>query len=265
MDSRKIQGRSWCRVAGNGQFDSLDRLFRQQTAGWQHISERYLEQAVQLIKDYSSLEARRIEQNDTIRTSLESTILARIVRTEASGRSRLMEMLNDERGGILQTTDHHYAETLDKIRWERVLARWKAINFQDRNGTSHKINLERIADAVHLTNEKQAVIDIHDILNAYYQVAIKRFSDYMMISVIERMVGDQSGLKFFSPEYVGSLSDAELAEMAAESESTSASRIELQKLYDRYDEALKVVEDLRRDEANVSLIMDERSCTQSRS
>ncbi|GJN87045.1 hypothetical protein PLIIFM63780_010627 [Purpureocillium lilacinum] len=146
----------------------LVNLFRQQTTKWQQISEDYLKGVVELMREYCRLECRRTEHDGTIRSSLESMLLAQIECTEASARLRLMDILNDERGGILQTVNHYFAETLDKIRKERVIARFKALGIED--STNSLVNLGGLTDAMHLSNVDQAVIDIHDVLKAYYKV-----------------------------------------------------------------------------------------------
>lgn len=218
----------------------LNNLFRQQTIRWQQVSEDYLEQAVTLIKEYSQLKTSRTENDDAVRSSLEPVFLTRIESTEATARLQLMDMLNDERGGILQTVNHYFTETLEKTRKERVIARLNTLGIQDDTA----VDLRGITDAVHLSNEDQAVNDIHDVLKAYYKVALKRFEDSMVVSVIERMLGEQRGLRFFSAEHVGTLSDLQLAEMAAESYTTSAARIELEHRCERYREALRVAKSL---------------------
>ncbi|KAL7946063.1 P-loop containing nucleoside triphosphate hydrolase protein [Trichoderma barbatum] len=216
----------------------LINLFRQQTVQWEQIAGDYLEKIFQLITEYSQLESRRTEKDETIRTSLESIILSRIDSTKASAWGQLMDLLNDERGGILQTVNHYFAETLEKIRQERVIARLQALGLQD--GHDYTIDLGKLTSGIHLSNEDQAVIDIHDVLKAYYKVAIKRFGDYVVVSVVERLMGDQGAVKLFSSEYVGGLSDLQLAEMAAESYTTSTARVELEHRCERYCEALRV-------------------------
>lgn len=219
----------------------LVNLFRQQTVKWREISESYLDQTAELIKEYTRLECRRTESDDTVRSTLECIITSQIESTEAAARLRLMDMLNDERGGILQTVNHYFAETLEKIRKERVIARFKRMGIQDG---LNPVDLNGFTDVMHLSNEDQAVLDIHDVLKAYYKVALKRFEDYTVVSVVERMLGDQQGLKFFSPEHVGSLSDVQLAEIAAENYTTSAARTELEHRCERYRQALQVAKSL---------------------
>lgn len=84
---------------------------------------------------------------------------------------QLDQILGDERGGFLQTVNHYFADTLSKTREERVLERLQALGLQ--GDAVQQVNLKAIAAAAHLSNEDQAVNDIHYILKACYQVAIK--------------------------------------------------------------------------------------------
>ncbi|KAK1240468.1 hypothetical protein MKX07_004496 [Trichoderma sp. CBMAI-0711] len=214
----------------------LINLFREQTVQWEQIACDYLDQVFQLLHNYAQLESRRTEEDDKIRACLDSMILSRVGTTKAMAKKRLMSLLQDERGGILQTVNHYFAETREKIRQERVMARLKALGLNQVN----YVDLGKLTRAMHLSNEDQAVNDIHDALKAYYKVAIKRFGDYVVIQVVERLMGDQGPLKLFSSEYVGGLSDQQLAAIAAESYTTSTARVELEHRRQRYREALSV-------------------------
>ncbi|KAL7808711.1 P-loop containing nucleoside triphosphate hydrolase protein [Trichoderma gracile] len=216
----------------------LANLFREQTVQWEQIAGDYLDQVVQLVTKYAESETRRTEEDERIRAYLDSIIRSRIETTKGWAKQQLMNLLQDERGGILQTVNHYFAETREKIRQERVIARLQALGFGD--GELNTINLGELTSALHLSNEDQAVNDIHDALKAYYKVAIKRFGDYVVISVVERLLGDQGALKYFSSERVGGLSDQQLAVMAAESYTTSTARVELEHRRQRYREALRV-------------------------
>lgn len=214
-------------------------LFRQQTEKWETIAGDYLNQVIDLITEYTKLECHRIEEDESIRGSLQSLVMSRIERAKENADQRLADILQDERGGFLQTVNHSFAEMLDTVRNKRLAARVRTLGGQD--GTIlQQISFSQISEALHLSNEDQAVIDIHDVLWVYYKVAIKRFGDYMVISVVERMFGEHEALKFFSAEYVSGLPDAKLAEMAAESYATSATRVELEHQCKRHLKALSV-------------------------
>ncbi|KAH8425300.1 uncharacterized protein LDX57_003057 [Aspergillus melleus] len=94
---------------------------------------------------------------------------------------------------------------------------------------------------VHLSNEDQAVFDIHDILKAYYKVALKRFSDNVILQVTERyLLGSKGPVRILSPELISELSDVELADIASENFATASLRFELQTRADRLRRALEM-------------------------
>jgi hypothetical protein len=100
-----------------------------------------------------------------------------------------------------------------------------------------------LINQAHLSNEDSAVYDIHDILSAYYKVAMKRFVDTVVLQVTERHYMGHSGpLKYFSPAYVGGLSDEELRNVAGESKATTQERDRLTTLVGQLERALKLGE-----------------------
>jgi hypothetical protein len=57
--------------------------------------------------------------------------------------------------------------------------------------------------SVHLSNEDQAVNDIHDTLKAYYKVAMKRFTDNVVAQITERvLLGLEGSVKALNPEMI---------------------------------------------------------------
>ncbi|KFY03304.1 hypothetical protein O988_01575 [Pseudogymnoascus sp. VKM F-3808] len=95
------------------------------------------------------------------------------------------------------------------------------------------------------SSDYQAVNDIHDILKAYYRVALKRYMDNVVLQVIERIyLGSNGPVRAVSPGYVGTLSDTELANIAAESYATSSTRTEIGYKLQRLDEASNLAETL---------------------
>ena len=81
-----------------------------------------------------------------------------------------------------------------------------------------------------LSNTEQGILDVHDIVKAYYEVARKRFTDnitreaclYVLVSA------DDSPLKIFSPSFASSLSTYMLDSIAGEDSITKSTRRDLQ-------------------------------------
>lgn len=150
---------------------------------------------MEFITEYTKLECRRIEEDDTIRSSLESLILARLNEANTAAQERLTSLLKDEQGDVLQTVNHYFAETLDKIRKDRLLARLQGVRLQDEWVGAKDAG--QPTEILHISNEDQTVIDLHDVLKTFYKVSMKRFADYVVIKVVERVLGERDAVKFF--------------------------------------------------------------------
>jgi hypothetical protein len=101
------------------------------------------------------------------------------------------------------------------------------------------LNFDAVAKGIHISNEDQAVFDIHDYLKAYYKVALKRFTDNIVLQVTERIIlGPEGAVKLLCPDYVGDLGDNELMDLAGESFATSSLRNELVAKSEKFKAAL---------------------------
>ena len=95
-------------------------------------------------------------------------------------------------------------------------------------------NCFRVSDLVqihHMSNLKQTVEDIHDILKSYYKVARKRFVDNICMQAADfhLITGPEAPMNIFSPSWVYSLSNEKLEQVAGEDLSVRTKRHRLQK------------------------------------
>ncbi|OJI99742.1 hypothetical protein ASPVEDRAFT_60628 [Aspergillus versicolor CBS 583.65] len=205
----------------------LESLFRQQSRPWGEIALTYISRVTRAVKAFNKDILIQIIRDGDVREQLAS----HLSRVEDSTHSRAVKefnhVLNDERSGILQTVNHYYADTLSAIRDERVRA--------------SQVNMNQIMKHVHLSNEQQAVNDIHDILKAYYKVALKRFADNVVIQIVERhILGREGPVRALCSDMVNELDDNELLRIAGENFSTSATRNDLVAKCERFHMALEV-------------------------
>ncbi|KAH8431366.1 uncharacterized protein LDX57_009024 [Aspergillus melleus] len=215
----------------------LENLFRQQSSPWERIARDYVENASSKISDFVRLSLESIVGDDEVRASL----MSRILRREATTFTRAMEilstLLSDERGGILQTVNHYFADTLAETRQERVMARLSSLNLEGA-----QMSMTDVLRGIHLSNEEQAINDIHDILKAYYKLALKRFCDTVILQVTERcLLGQEAAIRFLSPDLAGGMTDRELADIAEENYATSTIRNDLLSKIQLYQTALDIV------------------------
>lgn len=170
--------------------------------------------------------------------------------TERMAFAQFQTLLKDEMKGTLQTTNHYFAETLAKSRQDRHthrLTKYFTAKGDNAAGVvtlrSSEIILQDMIKATHLTNEDSAVLDIHDILKAYYKVAEHRFVDNVTKQVVERhYLGLEGPLRHITPAFVGGLTDEELRNVGGESEATSLERIRLSAQLAQLEKALSLGE-----------------------
>lgn len=219
----------------------LETMFRQQSLPWEAITKEHMVKVEQVIRNFNQALLKDVVSEDSLRAKFEALISVFFNSSHAAAHEQLAQILRDERGGVLQTINHYFADSLSQTRHDRVLERLKGSGLVD--GLNYNIDLGKITKAAHLGNEDQAVNDIHDILKAYYKVAMKRFMDNVVVQIVERIYLTENGpVKAISPEYVGMLSDTELSDLASESYATSIARMELRSKLDRLEAALSVAQ-----------------------
>ena len=81
-----------------------------------------------------------------------------------------------------------------------------------------------------MSNLDHTVRDIHDILDAYYKVARKRFVDNVCMQAADYylVTGPEAPMKLFSPSWVNDLSDDRLEEIVGEGRASKRRRLQLQ-------------------------------------
>ena len=219
----------------------LETLFRQQAKKWRQISEKHLASIDVIVSEFNTAAFSNVFTDDAVRDGVKKCNEASMCDTRREASKRLQDLLDDEMCGILQTVNHYFAQTLDASRQERVITRLKAFGLQENQRVT--VSLASLKSVTCISNEDQAVFDIHDILKAYYKVALKRFADSVVTQVVERFyVGKTGPLKQTSPEQVGSFADDQLSRIARENYATSTRRNELHSKLERLEKALALAE-----------------------
>ncbi|KAJ5752683.1 hypothetical protein N7520_009600 [Penicillium odoratum] len=215
----------------------LQNMFRRQSSPWEKIAMKYLKKIASAVESFNKDVFAKIIPDENVREKVEAFISRPGEETYDQAHEQLLTIVNDERGGILQTVNHYFADTLSSIRQERVIARLEGLGLED----GYAFDMKTVLKGVHLSNEDQSVFDIHDILKAYYKVAMKRFMDNVIIQVSERyMLGESGPVRTFSPDLIGGLEDDMLTDIAGENFSTASRRNDLISKAARFREALDI-------------------------
>ncbi|KAI9801574.1 MAG: hypothetical protein M1825_003253 [Sarcosagium campestre] len=193
----------------------LERLFRQQAEAWRHISRGYVQRVEFAVHNFHEALLKRLVLHDTVRDKIRLRLEPISLEASRMAKQNLELILKDELEGVLQTLDPLFI----------------------RNWTDYKTP----SDKKYVDDQAATVRMIHATLKAYYEAALRRFRDYVPIQVTKRIfLGQDSLLNGFSPEYVGGLSDSELASLAAEDYAVSTARTNLSYKAARMEKAMEI-------------------------
>ncbi|KAJ5467332.1 Dynamin [Penicillium sp. IBT 31633x] len=128
------------------------------------------------------------------------------------------------------TLNHYLNDNLQKRRQNRFK---EALARKSLEDCSHG-EVVRVSDLSYhdnMSNAEHTVHDLHDILQAYYKVARKRFVDNVCMQGADYFLvtGPEAPMKLFSPSWVNGLSDKILEEIAGEDGKIKRRRLQLQK------------------------------------
>ncbi|KAJ5766597.1 Dynamin [Penicillium nucicola] len=156
--------------------------------------------------------------------------------------SQIDFLLKIERDGTPMTLNHYLNDNLEKCRQKRL----KDVVSLKRYIDSHKNEVIRVSDISfhdNMSNTKHTTQDLHDILEAYYKVARKRFLDNVCMQGADHFLvnGQEAPMKLFSPSWVNSLSDQLLEEIAGEDNKINRRRVQLQKEITDLEAGRKIV------------------------
>lgn len=217
----------------------ITNIFRQQSQPWEGLSRNHLTNVKDIVDQYLKFTFQKVARDPYVFQNLERFLRPRILEGHSKADEELRKLLEDERGGILQTVNHYLAETLTKIRSDRVIRRLKDAGYEE--GHEYKVKFKNLAATSNISNDDSAIYDIHDTVKSYYKVAMKRFLDNVIIQVVERHVlGPNAPLRLFSSDFVDDLEDDEVKFIAAESSTTSMTRSDLTMKLGRLQKALDI-------------------------
>ncbi|KAL9041562.1 MAG: hypothetical protein Q9214_004065 [Letrouitia sp. 1 TL-2023] len=243
--------------------DVLPTLFHNQIRKWQGIAEQHFRNVTAmtlstllLLVDMSCKEIKTREKiNHTLRRANETAT--------KRGMAQIAQRINDLSAGHLQTQNQIFEQKLRKarlLRFESALKRYQAsqkpkndgIGFGGGGGFGKKLATDRevvidmwdipsLFDELHMSNAQNLEDEIHDTLQAYYELARNDFVEYVTQLVVEPYLKDPQGpVLCFSPVSVGSLSDEELEDFAAEDEKLVRERAQAEETLVRLKKAEEI-------------------------
>lgn len=227
----------------------LPSVFREQSAKWEMIAKQYLSKIILLVHQFI-LTALEVICGDTqVFQDISSAILSDLCTKYEGGMNQATLLIDVERQLKPYTLNHYFNHNQQRslgARIEKTL-RPKAHRETLEMGfgpTSMVINLGDVAGAVtNKSNETHARETIHDVLEAYYKVAYKRFVDNIFRQAVDykMLSGPESPLRLFSEQWVLGLDTAKLLDVAGESRRTRERRERLKKEIQDLEVAMEIL------------------------
>ncbi|EAQ88463.1 hypothetical protein CHGG_05082 [Chaetomium globosum CBS 148.51] len=219
-------------------------LFREQSRPWEEIARRHVESVWEAVSNFVKLVVTHTADGSTAKALQHEVYGPAMTDILKEMRNKTTELLEPLRSSHPITYNHHFAETLQKMRTkrrredqEKILCQFLKVSSLPSSTQLHNgsYNLKGLSDALLASNEpdvkRHAAKEAMDCLDAYYKVALERFIDDVAVEVIEAKLMSALG-GILSPVSVCMMPADEVARISGESEETRAEREQLNKQLD---------------------------------
>lgn len=174
----------------------------------------------------------------------DNVLLEKLQESYKRGMNQARVLLKIEREGTPITYNHYFNAELQKGQGKRLQNSLSslAISTADSEGPMVRLaSLSRLNTT--RSNPEQVREYLHDILESYYKVSVKRFVDVICQQVIDHFLvnGDASPLHVFSTELVLDLSTDALEMIAGEDQATKQERERLRRETESLEAAMQVL------------------------
>ncbi|WPH01631.1 Hypothetical protein R9X50_00448100 [Acrodontium crateriforme] len=217
-----------------------------QSRNWRALALNYI--SILITKSHGFVKSLLTEicPDDSVRDALLSALMDDLLEIYQNAINHVNFLLRIERSGVPATLNHYFNENLQKSRQDRVRSSLEEHSFEcnELDGKKSKaIRVQDVKQTSNMSNSEHVVLEIHDILEAYYKVALKRFTDNVAMQAADNFLinGPVTPLKLFSPAFVAALSEEQLAAICEEDNGLKRKRNNLEKKIQDLQMAKKII------------------------
>ncbi|TVY26296.1 Interferon-induced GTP-binding protein Mx2 [Lachnellula hyalina] len=221
--------------------------FAEQSRKWGDMTKIYMSRVIITLHRFIAAAIHSICSEEQTRSHLWSAILESLVERYKTAMAQASLLIEVEQRKKPYTLNKQFADALSKARGYRVteLLRSKARKDNKQNGKIQlMVNLNDIAEAAEgKSNVEQLQEEIHDILQAYYSLALDRYLDNIFQLAVDYCLlhGPSSPLKVFTQDWVINLEAEQLERIVGETKSSKRCRTKLAKKIADLTDALKIL------------------------
>ncbi|KAJ5607274.1 Dynamin [Penicillium hordei] len=215
-----------------GTFSSslIATLMKKQSMKWSALSMGYISDIIVIVHRFIQENLRTACDDSRLCSSIISLLMDSLMDKYRQALSKAEFLLRIELEGTPMTMNHYLNDNMQICRQKRMRsAMSKHVIEYSNHGKC--VRLSDIIQQTPMNNTDHTVKDLHDILHAYYKVALKRFIDNICMQAADYhlVTGPEAPMKLFSPAWVSSLPEDKLEEIAGEEKSTRRRRRQLRK------------------------------------
>ena len=224
----------------------MQYFIRQQTYKWEGIALKVIDDVNKAVARFNTEVLNSLLNDEAMRKHLREAIVRKSSHATTDAKLRVRQLVQDEQS-LIATTQPSFEKKLQQARAYRATITAEKLN---RMFGRDQIDIAEAMPILNKSTDDRVVEDTHDILKAYYEVALDRFIDNVWNQAIKKYVlGPDGPSRVFSPQHVGGLKGAmeeEIAVLAGHTDAHQSRRkgleLRLRDLQDAAEEADEIVD-----------------------
>ncbi|KAI1942762.1 hypothetical protein LOZ66_001169 [Ophidiomyces ophidiicola] len=211
----------------------LATVMRKQASKWRAISLGYISDVIVIVHEFITKVLDSVCPDKQVHSGLLEHMTDELTEIYKKTIQHVHFLLSAEFSGILRTQNQAFGEELDRLRAERKLKKIKAVAMDCFPGDLPlpTEESEYFSKDHPMSNAENAAKDIHAIIKSYYNIALNRFVDSVIIQAVYQylVVGPNTPLKLLSPAYIQQFTPESLQNIAGEASNIKRKRQQLEK------------------------------------
>ncbi|KAL8676121.1 MAG: hypothetical protein Q9186_007332 [Xanthomendoza sp. 1 TL-2023] len=214
-----------------GTFDPslIPIMWKQQSSNWNSLALGYTSDIISMAHYYTGTMLNEISQDDRVAGGLLSVMMDKLTERYKRAIEQTHFILEVERNTM--TYNHYFADNLEKCNRQRMkdMLESKSFNIGESDFDNFVVRLSDLDDTPSMSNLNNTVQHLQDILEAYYNVARKRFVDNVCMQAADHhlMRGPNAAVKVLTPAFIHDLTKEQLERIAGEDLSKKRKRTDL--------------------------------------
>ncbi|KAJ0123005.1 Interferon-induced GTP-binding protein Mx1 [Diaporthe amygdali] len=223
----------------------LGTTFKEQSRRWEDLVMSHISDAIALVHHFiRELLAHVCVDKQVMAQLWDNVLLEKLQASYKRSMQHASFLLHVEREGKPTTYNHYFNSELQKGQGKRLQKSLRSLAISSADSEEPVIRLASLSSFnTTRSNPEQVREYLHDILESYYKVSVKRFVDVICQQVIDHFLlnGESSPLHVFSTELVFDLSADVLEMVAGEDHATRQERERLRRDIDGLEKAMLVL------------------------